>query len=201
MFYEEDFVYSTGESATGYYPGRVHAVAPCLPEVIIERLNPEVIMPTYASEGDSGLDVYAVEDAIIQPEETVLMKLGFRLGIPRHPLHDFGYRWEVQVRPRSGISARTSLTVKLGSVDNFYRGEVGVIMHNTKSSRFFGVLMDLNEEVAPEENVTMSSAYIIRKGDRFAQLVFNEVIRPLGLVEGKVDDTDRGANGFGSTGV
>ena len=199
MFREGNWIFSEGES------GESTILAPCLPKVIIERLNPEVITPTYASEGDSGLDVYAVEDTIIQPEETVLMRLGFKLGVPKHPLHDFGYRWEVQVRPRSGISARTSLNIKLGSVDNFYRGEVGVIMHNTNTrTAKLRYPLDLNNEhdnmVEPTRRFP-EGTYIIRKGDRFAQLVFNEVIRPLELVEGKVEDTDRGAKGFGSSGI
>jgi len=218
MFHEKDFVYSTGESAASFYPGSVYAVAPCLPKVVIEKLRPDIITPTYASEGDSGLDVYAPETLAVLPSSPSHIGLGFRVCIPKHPLHDFGYRWELQVRPRSGSSAHTMLEVVLGSVDNFYRGEVAVIIHNTAALQYSqGVedkvlytvsdypktLRGVQDPNIGSDRVFPEGTYIIRKGERFAQLVFNEVIRPLEIIEGKVDDTDtdRGSGGFGSTGV
>ena len=181
-------------------------IAPCLPKVVIEKLKEGVITPTYASEGDSGMDVYATDNLVILPEGIATMGLGFKLGIPKHPLHDFGYRWELQVRPRSGISAATRLTVILGSVDNFYRGELGVIIHNTNTliagtCGFYHPLNLKNEPIWESDAEVPVGAYLIRKGERIAQVVFNEVIRPLELVEGKVDETDRGSKGFGSSGI
>lgn len=197
MFLQGDLI-----NVSAYVDGRVHNVpiAPCIPKVIIEMINPDATMPKYAFDGDSGMDVYATEDVIVEPGDAEAIKLGFKLGIPKHPYHDYGYRWECQVRPRSGISAKTRMTVILGSVDNPYRGEVGVIVHNT-NARGLGHLRDLNGNISDEPNKSWSAGYIIKKGERFAQLVFNEVIRPLELILGKVDETDRGEGGFGSTGV
>ena len=90
-------------------------------------------LPQYASEGDSGFDVRALRDYVIPPGKTELIKLGFRMQIPRHKFHDFGYRYECQCRPRSGISMKTALRVANapGTIDNFYGGEVGVLLTNT----------------------------------------------------------------------
>ena len=210
MFREGNFVFSENES------GESTILASCIPKVIIEKLKEDIITPTYASEGDSGMDVYAVDDLIILPGTATSMGLGFKLLIPKHPLHDFGYRWELQVRPRSGISARTLMTVILGSVDNLYRGEVGVIIHNTnalqyhqnKETKVIHITSDyplsLKGEKDPDfpfDNELPEGTYIIRKGEKFAQLVFNEVIRPLEMEIGVVDETDRGDKGFGSTGI
>lgn len=188
-------------------------LAPIMPKVIIEPVNENAIVPKYAHDGDSGMDVYATEDVIIKPGETVQIGLGFKLGIPKHPLHAFGYRWECQVRPRSGTSKKTMLRVSNapGTVDNGYRGEVGVLVTNTLDRRVFlePVIFSIEgEDIAHTVDTNMYTrcwhspgSYLIRKGERFAQIAFSEVIRPLELVVGKVDDTDRGSGGFGSTGV
>lgn len=196
---------------------------PVIPEVIIEPMHPEFKMPTYASEGDSGMDVYAVEDIILEPGETKMVTTGFRMAIPRHPLHELGYRWEAQARPKSGISSKTKLRVANapGTVDNFYRGEVQIILTNTDTESIY-VDEDVNvrqqqsiyaynlkggqEVLGYHENgdtkLVPEYSIVIHKGDKIAQLVFNEVIRPMKLTLGEVStDTDRGEGGFGSTGL
>ena len=215
---------------------------PSLQKIIIEPLYDDVQLPTYATEGDSGMDVYARETVVIPPQSSHLFKLGFKLGIPRHPLHDLGYRWECQVRPRSGISLKTMLRVANapGTIDNFYTDEVGIIITNTRQMMFevnydrdyddegnfskitdiwltqinSNFLLDLKDnhvhiseirhELSPPDSYVdlfPEGSYIIRKGDRIAQLVFMEVVRPLQIVVGKVDDSVSRGGGFGSTGV
>lgn len=130
--------------------------------------------PEYAQIGDAGMDIRASEPAIIYPGETKIVKTGLYVAIPK------GY--EIQVRPRSGMSAKTNIRISNapGTIDSNYRGEIGVIVDNTG-----------NDE------------YYINVGDRIAQLVLNKVptirwqsvenIEALG-------ETNRGAGGFGSTG-
>ena len=220
------------------------ALAPCMPRLIIERLSEDAVIPTYASEGDSGMDVYATKSVLLEPGNTVLMKLGFKMGIPRHPFHELGYRWECQARPRSGVSLNTSLRVANapGTIDNFYTDEVGIILTNTaqrlydfnKDKRWIIDHSEDSVEIVEDANFainTSSDVYdlkgnvvpisslkdlfpdrllplelprgtvLIRKGERIAQLVFAEVIRPLEIVEGKVDESVSRGGGFGHSGV
>lgn len=129
-------------------------------------------LPFYAQEGDSGMDLRSTDDIELQPKEKRLIPTGLYVAIPA------GY--EIQVRPRSGISWKTNLRVanSPGTIDSSYRGEIKVILENTSNS-------DME---------------IIKAGDRIAQIVLCEV--PLiewELVE-SLDETERGAGGFGSTG-
>ena len=88
----------------------------------IKKTHPEAVIPKYATEGSAGFDLVTVEDTVIEPGETKLIRTGLAFEVPR---------WhELQVRPRSGISLKTKLRVILGTVDSDYRGEVGVIVDN-----------------------------------------------------------------------
>src|SRR5690606_23673394 len=91
-------------------------------KVGFKRLNDNAIIPTKAYPTDSGFDLYASEDVIIEPGETVVVPTGIAVELPP------GY--EATVRPRSGITAKTKLRVQLGTIDNEYRGEIGVIVDN-----------------------------------------------------------------------
>ncbi|MCP6682968.1 dUTP diphosphatase [Bacillus nakamurai] len=90
--------------------------------VNIKRLSPHAQIPAYAHATDAGFDLVAAEDVIIEPGETKLVPTGLAFEIPE------GY--EMQIRPRSGITLKTPLRVQLGTVDAGYRGEVGVIVDN-----------------------------------------------------------------------
>lgn len=195
---------------------------PVLQRIIVEPLNENAIVPTYASEGDAGADLYAPEDIIIEPGEKKLIKLGFSMEIPVHPFHDWGFRWEAQVRPRSGTSLKTDLSIanSPGTIDNFYRDEVGVILHNgtqealeldrddedptyyTLDQVYVYHVLDLKGNIVKTDDLHKVGTYLIHKGERFAQLVFNQVNRPMeGFVVGKVSkDIDR-KGGFGSSGT
>jgi len=88
----------------------------------VKKMHPDAVIPKYAQQGDSGFDLVAVEDVIIEPGETKLIKTGLAFDIPEG--------FEIQVRPRSGITLKTKLRVQLGTVDAGYKGEVGVIVDN-----------------------------------------------------------------------
>ena len=133
-------------------------------------------LPMYQTVGAACMDVCAAIDEgeclILSPKETVVIPLGFAVAIPE------GY--EIQVRSRSGLAAKSGIHVlnAPGTVDCDYRGEMKVILHNTSDEPF----------------------YIVR-GDRIAQMLVSPVYRmSLHEVE-DLDDTARGSGGFGSTGV
>ncbi len=140
-----------------------------------KRLREDAFIPTRGSEKSSGFDLYALEDTLISAGKTVLVKTGIAFEIPE------GY--EVQVRPRSGLSLKSPLIVKNspGTVDQDYLGECSVIMHC-----LFG-------------DGTLS--YQIRRGDRIAQAVLSPVALPeLQEILEFTAKTERGTSGFGSTG-
>ena len=142
-------------------------------KVYFEKLRDDVKLPTYANEGDAGMDVYCPEEIKFSPGDTKVVPLGFKVAIPE------GY--ELQVRPRSGMSLKTPFRVanSPGTIDSQYRGEVGVILDHRGS--------ELGLSIA--------------KGDRIAQLVLKEVEQCEWEVVDSVDSigSDRGG-GFGSTG-
>jgi len=146
----------------------------------VKKLREDAILPTRGSDKASGLDLYAVEDIKIYPGETVLVKTGIAFGIPE------GY--EIQVRPRSGLSLKTLLIVKNspGTVDQDYKGECAVIMHLLVHQEIFGF-----------GNVP----YQIKRGDRVAQAVLCPVVLPELEEVTELDQTNRGSGGFGSTGT
>ncbi|WP_374295756.1 dUTP diphosphatase [Sphingomonas sp.] len=128
-------------------------------------------LPAYATAGAAGLDVVAAESLTLAPGARAAVATGFALAIPA------GY--EVQVRPRSGLALKHGVTClnTPGTIDHDYRGEVKVILANLGQDPF---------QVA--------------RGDRIAQLVPAPVQRALLAEVDTLDETDRGAGGFGSTG-
>lgn len=132
-------------------------------------------LPTYETSRASGMDVRASEVTEIRPRSTAIIKTGLFVEIPPG--------LELQVRPRSGLSAKTKLRVANapGTIDSCYRGEIGVIIDNTG-----------------EDEIK------IAKGDRIAQLVLVPVLRCMWRQlddKSQLGETDRGAGGFGSTGT
>lgn len=161
-------------------------------EVFIEICREGAVLPSYANPGDAGMDVAAAENVRINPGETVIIPTGLKLAIPE------GY--EIQVRPRSGISYKTFLRISNspGTIDSGYRDELGIIMTNMSP------VCCCNEEKILHLDSTAGETgiYEVRKGDRIAQIVLQEVPRmKLTLVKSvKEIGEDRGG-GFGSTGV
>jgi dUTP pyrophosphatase len=171
--------------------------------VKIKRLHPDAVIPKYAHEGDAGFDLVAIEDTIIEPGETKIIRTGLSFAIPP------GY--EMQIRPRSGITLKTKLRVQLGTIDSGYRGEIGVIVDNI-SQEYAHIHVDARDyynayvyTVEGEMKRTMRrykhGAYIIRKGDRIAQAVIAPVEQAHFQVVDELDETTRGTGGFGSSGV
>jgi len=141
----------------------------------IKRVR-DVELPRYAKPGDSGFDLVAAEDTIIWPGETKVVQTGLAFEIPP------GY--ELQVRPRSGMTRNTKLRVVLGTVDSGYRGEVGVLVDNNERP------ISLNMK-----------AHVIEKGTRIAQGVIVPVVTAHFVEVNELSDSERGKGGFGSTGV
>ncbi len=137
-----------------------------------KRIHPEATLPAYAHASDAGMDVRSVEDVTIPVGGRALVHTGLVMELPP--------RYEAQVRPRSGLALKHGVTVlnTPGTIDAGYRGEVGVILAN------FG-----------------DAPFEVKKGDKIAQLVIAPVTQPVIVEVADVNDTDRGAGGFGSTGV
>ena len=150
----------------------------------IKRVR-DVELPRYAKPGDSGFDLVAAEDTIIWPGETKVVPTGLAFEIPP------GY--EFQVRPRSGMTRNTKLRVVLGTVDSGYRGEVGVIVDHIMS-KDLGVRFD-------KEKQEFLSASVIEKGTRIAQGVIAPVVTAHFVEVDELSDSERGTDGYGSTGV
>ena len=142
-------------------------------EIALQRLphGEGLPMPAYATEGAAGMDVVSAEDLDLAPGARHAVATGFAMAIP------FGF--EVQVRPRSGLALKHGITClnTPGTIDSDYRGEVKVILINH----------------GPED-------FVIRRGERIAQLVVAPVVQAQWAEVETLDETKRGAGGFGSTG-
>ncbi len=178
-------------------------------QVKIKRLNENAVIPQYAHEFDSGFDLVATEDIIVEPGATVKVPTGLAFEIPE--------AYEMQIRPRSGVTLKTKLRVQLGTVDSNYRGEVGVIVDNmsnlsdnyadyTEGLVNGNYLVRINDDgdLAEVEGSYYDSPqvpYLIRKGDRIAQAII-QCLPDVELIEVEaLGDSERGVKGFGSSGT
>lgn len=136
------------------------------------RIDPSAKLPSYAHPGDAGMDVRSIEDVTLAPGARALVHTGLVLELPPDA--------EAQVRPRSGLALKHGVTVlnTPGTIDAGYRGEVGVILINLGDAPFK-----------------------VEKGMKIAQLVVSPVSQAEIVEVAAVDASDRGAGGFGSTGV
>ena len=130
-------------------------------------------LPSYVSEGASGMDIRAAVKAPVElkPGEIQLIPTGLAISIPPG--------FEAQIRPRSGLALRHGIGMvnSPGTIDSDYRGEIGIIL--------------INWGEAP---------YVVRNGDRIAQMVISRTYRAEIVVADELDSTERGAGGFGHTG-
>lgn len=162
----------------------------------IKRLHSDAVIPKYAHAGDSGFDLVAVEDVVIEPGETKSIPTGLAFEIPEG--------FELQVRPRSGITLKTKLRVQLGTVDSNYRGEVGVIVDNIAVDVYGNVSQYLTHVDGTDYRTSElypNDTYLIRKGDRIAQGIIAAVAKTDFKEVDELSDTERSNKGFGSTGV
>tara|TARA_B100001741_G_C16498056_1_gene573201 strand:+ start:869 stop:1306 length:438 start_codon:yes stop_codon:yes gene_type:complete len=142
-------------------------------KVLIKKLNPKVNLPSYKTDGSSGMDLMAFteEPIVIRPNSSSLIPTGLSIAIPVDT--------EVQIRPRSGLAAKSSISVlnTPGTIDSDYRGELKVILFNHGKSDF-----------------------IVNNNDRIAQAVLMPVLKIHFEEVDDLPDTLRGSGGFGSTG-
>ena len=142
-------------------------------KVFIKKLDPLVKLPSYKSEGASGMDLMAfIKDQInIKPKTSSLIPTGLSIAFPKE--------YEIQIRPRSGLAAKNNISVlnTPGTIDSDYRGELKVIIYNHGNKDF-----------------------IINNGDRIAQMILTPVIKMELEETDNLPETLRGGSGFGSTG-
>lgn len=174
----------------------------------VKKFHPDAVIPKYAKPGDAGFDLVATEDVIIEPQSSAKVPIGLGFEIPEG--------FEIQIRPRSGITSRTPLRVQLGTIDSGYRGEVSVMVDNIAVAiitgmNFYGLTykmvlypLDIEGNFA-EDDIFMDSylekTYVIRKGDRIAQGVLAPVASTAFVEVDELAPTDRGENGFGHSGT
>ena len=143
-------------------------------EILIKRLSKDVSLPKYETEGSSGLDLAANIDKQIKisPGKSQIIPTGLAVAIPKN--------FEIQIRPRSGLAARSQISVlnTPGTIDADYRGELKVI------------LINLSDKV-----------FVVEKGLRIAQMVLSPVIKAKLKEVTELENTERGSGGFGSTGI
>lgn len=158
-----------------------------------QKIHPDAVIPTYAHDSDAGMDIYAVEDVEIKPGETVLIHTGLKAQIPEG--------FELQVRPRSGMSLKTKLRIANapGTIDAGYRDEICVIAENTDLGHWGTKDVFKGYELSPVETFIKGDSITIKKGDRIAQFVFS-ILTKIKIEEVKEvsKEGDRGG-GFGST--
>jgi dUTP pyrophosphatase len=137
----------------------------------VRRVRPSAVLPRYAHPGDAGLDLCSAEDVTLGPGEWRTVQTGLAIELPAGT--------EGQVRPRSGLASKHGITVlnAPGTIDEGYRGEVGVILINHGAA-----------------------AFTIGAGDRIAQLVVQPTLTVAVVDADTLSDTSRGDGGFGSTG-
>ena len=142
-------------------------------KVLIKKLNSDVKLPAYKTSGASGMDLMAFlkKPIIIEPKRSYLIPTGLSVA--------FSENYEIQIRPRSGLAAKNSISVlnTPGTIDSDYRGEIKVIIYNHGNNIF-----------------------TINNGDRIAQMILAPIVKMEFEETNNLPETIRGKDGFGSTG-
>ena len=143
-------------------------------EILIKRLSKDVTLPKYETKDSSGLDLAANTDKQIKilPGKSEIIPTGLAVAIPKN--------FEIQIRPRSGLAAKSQISVlnTPGTIDADYRGELKVI------------LINLSDKI-----------FVVEKGLRIAQMVLCPVVKATLKEVKELENTERGSGGFGSTGI
>ena len=141
-------------------------------KVLFQKIAESALIPRYANPGDAGMDICSCEHAILRSGERKLIKTGLKMQLPPQT--------EAQIRPRSGLAIKHGITLlnTPGTIDEGYRGELGIIMINLGESHFK-----------------------IEPGMRIAQMVIAPVLQVETVEVEELSETVRGKGGFGSTGV
>jgi dUTP pyrophosphatase len=142
-------------------------------KVLVKKLSPKVQLPSYKTKGSSGMDLMAFLESSIKiiPNSSALIPTGISVAIPNDV--------EIQIRPRSGLAAKSNIGVlnTPGTIDSDYRGEIKVILFNHGSKEF-----------------------IVKNKDRIAQMILMPVLKVDFEEVDDLPETVRGLGGFGSTG-
>ena len=142
-------------------------------KVLVKKLNPNVQLPTYKTDGASGMDLMAFIDKPInlEPSKSCIIPTGLSVAFPN--------KYEIQIRPRSGLAAKNNISVlnTPGTIDSDYRGEIKIILFNHSNENF-----------------------IIKNNDRVAQMVLTPIMKMELEETNELPESIRGKGGFGSTG-
>ncbi len=138
----------------------------------IKKISEKAIVPNYAHDGDAGLDLYSVEELVLEAGERALIHTGIQIELPKNT--------EAQIRPRSGLALKHGITTlnSPGTIDEGYRGEIGVILINHSKECFK-----------------------IETGMKIAQIVIKPILNVQIEEANELSDSERKANGFGSSGL
>jgi dUTP pyrophosphatase len=138
----------------------------------IKKVCEEALMPNYAHEGDAGLDLYAAKELILEPGERGMVKTGIQIELPKNT--------EAQIRPRSGLALKNGITTlnSPGTIDEGYRGEIGVILINHSNETFK-----------------------VEVGMKIAQMVIKPVFKVDIIEVSELSESERNERGFGSSGI
>ncbi len=142
-------------------------------KVKVKRLDPGLPLPRFAHPGDAGVDLFSRIDVLLEPGERKTIPAGIAISLPSG--------WAAFIQPRSGLAANHGITIvnTPGLIDSGYRGEIKVILLNTDKEKSFE----------------------IKRGDKIAQMVVQQVAEVEWEEVNELDSTSRGAGGFGSTGI
>lgn len=137
----------------------------------IKKISEFAKIPQYAHSGDAGMDLFSIEDKIVKSGETTLIHTGIKIELPQNT--------EAQIRPRSGLALKNSITVlnTPGTIDEGYRGEIGVILINHGKQDFK-----------------------VEKHMKIAQMVVKPILRVNVIEVDELSNSERAEGGFGSTG-
>lgn len=141
-------------------------------KLLVQKINEKAIVPNIAHDGDAGMDLFSIEEVMIKPMERKLIHTGIKIELPKNT--------EAQVRPRSGLALKHGITVlnTPGTIDEGYRGEIGVILINLGEKEFK-----------------------VEEGMKIAQMVIKPVLTIEVETTESLSETHRGESGFGSTGL
>ena len=141
--------------------------------ILVKKFDKNIKLPIYKTLGSSGMDLmaYIKNKIIINPKKVAVVPTGIAVSIPK--------KYEIQIRPRSGLAAKNHITVlnTPGTIDSDYRGEIKIILINLGTKPF-----------------------VIKTGDRIAQMVLCPIVKAKFAVIKNLSKTKRGKKGFGSTG-
>ena len=142
-------------------------------KILVQKFDKNIKLPVYKTSGSSGMDLkaYIKNKITISPGKTAIIPTGIAVAIPKN--------YEIQIRPRSGLAAKKGISVlnTPGTIDSDYRGEVKIILINLSKKSF-----------------------VVKSGDRIAQMILCPVIKAKLAEVKKLPKTSRNKGGFGSTG-